>query len=101
MKIIIYHHYDFIDAIPADVQVVSSERTIKNLIANITTQEDIEGEIHPSAKNNPEFFAILRAIYDHKVNLWNSLAGIDPPGPPFHEKFANIIYDKYRIVVMP
>ena len=97
MKVIIHYQENIGNTVHF---TVSSLASIKALIGTFS-HEDIEGEIRPSARNNPEFFAILKAIYDHKVDLWNSLAGVHPPGPPFHEKFANIIYDKYRIVLMP
>jgi len=49
--------------------------------------EDIEGEIRPSARNNPELNDILLAIYDHKKALWNKI----PDFPLQHNAFLNVL----------
>jgi hypothetical protein len=101
MKIIIYHKkIGFIDAIPDDVHVplewVSTVTTM-NGIRVLRPSEDIEGFILPDAKNNPQFAKILRAIYDHKRELWNTCYLDLPPTTPIHEKFADTISAKFKI----
>ena len=97
MKIIIYYRKYIDEMEDDDVIHVSSVWTIKSLISKMTTHEDIEGFIAPDAVKNPEFIEILKAIYEHKVNLWFDLVGVDPPGKPHHLEFSNTILEKFKI----
>lgn len=48
------------------VSHVSSLKTLTDMYPD----EDIEGEIHPSARKNPELKEILLAIWEQKRRLW-------------------------------
>jgi hypothetical protein len=90
MKIIIHYQEDFVKITDF---TVSNLRNLENLIG-VYPDEDIEGEIRPSAKNNPELDAILKEIYNHKLTLWKKTGGglMSPMGlPPPHEKFLEVL----------
>ena len=86
MKVIIHHQENIGNTVHF---TVSSLASIKAMIETFP-HEDIEGEIRPSAKNNPELNDILLAIYDHKMAVWNKYRGI-LKNPPLHEKFLDIL----------
>ncbi len=86
MKVIIHHQENIGNTVHF---TVSTLRNLKHLI-DIYPDEDITGEIRPSAKNNPELNDILLAIYDHKMAVWNKYRGI-LKNPPPHEKFLDIL----------
>ena len=90
MKVIIHHQENIGNTVHF---IVSSLASIKAMI-EIFPHEDIEGEIRPSARNNPELQDILSAIYDHKLTLWKKTGGglMSPMGlPPPHEKFIQVL----------
>jgi len=62
MKVIIHYQED----ITKTVNFMVSKLSNLKAIIDIYPDEDITGEIRPSAKNNPELNDILLAIYDHK-----------------------------------
>ena len=69
MKIIIY------DGNPTKIStekyaMVQTSAGLLRLIQD-HQDEDIEGDIWPCAKNNPEFHQILKIIYEHKRKLWD------------------------------
>ena len=86
MKVIIHYQEDITKTVNF---TVSTLRNLKHLI-DIYPDEDITGEIRPSARNNPELQDILLAIYDHKMAVWNKYRGI-LKNPPPHEKFLDIL----------
>jgi len=86
MKVIIHYQEDITKTVDFTVSKLSN---LKHLI-DIYPDEDITGEIRPSAKNNPELNDILLAIYDHKMAVWNKYRGI-LKNPPPHEKFLDIL----------
>ena len=91
MKVIIHYQEDITTA--AMDFTVSTLRKLKLLIETFP-HEDIEGEIRPSARNNPELNDILLAIYDHKMALWKKTGGgfMSPMGnSPPHEKFIQVL----------
>ena len=85
MKVIIHYQEDITKTVNF---TVSTLRNLKHLI-DIYPDEDITGEIRPSARNNPELQDILLAIYDHKMAVWNKYRNIlkNPP----HEKFIQVL----------
>ena len=85
MKVIIHYQEDISKTVNF---TVSTLRNLKHLI-DIYPDEDITGEIRPSARNNPELQDILLAIYDHKMAVWNKYRNIlkNPP----HEKFIQVL----------
>ena len=85
MKVIIHYQEDITKTVNF---TVSTLRNLKHLI-DIYPDEDITGEIRPSARNNPELQDILLAIYDHKMAIWNKYRNIlkNPP----HEKFIQVL----------
>ena len=85
MKVIIHHQENIGNTVHF---TVSSLASIKAMIETFP-HEDIEGEIRPSARNNPELQDILLAIYDHKMAVWNKYRNIlkNPP----HEKFIQVL----------
>ena len=90
MKVIIHHQENIGNTVHF---TVSSLASIKAMIETFP-HEDIEGEIRPSARNNPELNDILLAIYDHKLTLWKKTraAMMNPMGlPPPHEKFLEVL----------
>jgi len=90
MKVIIHYQEDITKTVNFTVSKLSN---LKHLI-DIYPDEDIEGEIRPSAKNNPELNDILLAIYDHKMALWKKTGGgfMSPMGnSPPHEKFIQVL----------
>jgi hypothetical protein len=86
MKVIIHYQEDITKTVNF---TVSKLIYLKNLI-DIYPDEDITGEIRPSARNNPELNDILLAIYDHKMAVWNKYRGI-LKNPPPHEKFIQVL----------
>jgi len=86
MKVIIHYQEDITKTVNF---TVSKLIYLKNLI-DIYPDEDITGEIRPSARNNPELNDILLAIYDHKMAVWNKYRGI-LKNPPLHEKFIQVL----------
>lgn len=86
MKVIIHHQENIGNTVHF---TVSSLNSLKAII-DIYPDEDITGEIRPSAKNNPELNDILLAIYDHKMAVWNKYRGI-LKNPPPHEKFIQVL----------
>ena len=86
MKVIIHHQENIGNTVHF---IVSSLASIKAMI-EIFPHEDIEGEIRPSAKNNPELNDILKEIYNHKLTLWNNTGDI-LRNPPPHEKFLEVL----------
>lgn len=86
MKVIIHHQENIGNTVHF---IVSSLASIKAMI-EIFPHEDIEGEIRPSAKNNPELQDILSAIYDHKLTLWKK-TDVSYNGIPHHEKFIQVL----------
>lgn len=86
MKVIIHHQENIGNTVHF---TVSSLNSLKAII-EIYPDEDITGEIRPSARNNPELNDILLAIYDHKKAVWNKYRGI-LKNPPPHEKFIQVL----------
>jgi len=86
MKVIIHHQENIGNTVHF---TVSSLASIKAMIETFP-HEDIEGEIRPSARNNPELNDILLAIYDHKMAVWNRSGDI-LKNPPPHEKFIQVL----------
>ena len=84
MKVIIHHQENIGNTVHF---TVSSLASIKAMIETFP-HEDIEGEIRPSAKNNPELNDILLAIYDHKKALWKEQY---PNFPLQHNTFLDIL----------
>ena len=95
MKVIIHYQEDITKTVNF---TVSKLIYLKNLI-DIYPDEDITGEIRPSAKNNPELNDILLAIYDHKMAVWNKYRGI-LKNPPPHEKFLQALV-KNGLIITP
>ena len=94
MKIIIYNPNSkgLVFTAEKGVHIVSCLESLETLI-NRYPNEDIEGEIRPSARNNPELNDILLAIYDHKLTLWklwSSGSAVLRNSPP-HEKFIQVL----------
>ena len=86
MKVIIHHQENIGNTVHF---TVSSLASIKAMIETFP-HEDIEGEIRPSARNNPELQDILLAIYEHKKALWNSDSAV-LRNPPPHNTFLDIL----------
>lgn len=83
MKVVIHYQEDVSNTVDFTVSKLSN---LKNLI-EIYPDEDITGEIRPSARNNPELNDILLAIYDHKKALWNRV----PDFPVTHKAFLDTL----------
>jgi hypothetical protein len=98
MKIIIY------DGNPLEVnssaiqhgETVALIYTSAGLLRLIQTHhdEDIEGEIWPSARNNPEFKQILKIIHEHKRKLHGKTGACKLNGSlpvPIHQYFSEML----------
>lgn len=90
MKVIIHYQEDIGNINPTGRPITVSSLASLKAIIDIYPDEDITGEIRPSAKNNPELNDILLAIYDHKMAVWNKYRGI-LKNPPPHEKFIQVL----------
>lgn len=66
MKILIYYKEDLTHRHEFTVMHVSSLESLFDMYPD----EDIEGEILPSARKNPELEQILMRIWEQKYNLW-------------------------------
>ena len=86
MKIIIHYQEDISKRGHFTVSTLSNLKAI----IDIYPDEDITGEIRPSAKNNPELQDILKEIYNHKLAVWNKYGDI-LRNPPPHEKFLEVL----------
>lgn len=89
MKIIIYNKGDDLEYIAKftngdcdfSPHMISSVRFLRHIIKK-NPDEDIEGIILPTAKNNPELADILQEIYRHKQDLYlNSQAPFPNKSP--------------------
>lgn len=77
-------------ASPDEVWIIYSLQDIE-LMTYKYPDEDIEGIIMPDAHNNPEFQAILAAIYTHKLRLYQKTTTDYQSGPLPHHIFLKTI----------